>query len=187
MNYVNDTTKSVFKQHLSNNRHPPMCLSNAPAVREFIANAEAQPATLLPFVVQQQQHLWIQPQPEAEVTMGNNDDISDDQTSSTDDTSDDEGSEEEEDGFQGNIINWDEDDGLLSSDELMRRLNVYRGYERPRNDEDWRIIFEYMSSCSFLNTGQEYEFREWQEDQVPQFREWCDDDEDDDDDDDDID
>ena len=136
-----------------------MCLSNAPVVREFIANA-AEPATLLPIVVQQQ-HPWIQPQPEGDVTMGNND-IWDDQTPSTADTPDD-------DGFLGNIINWDpaEDDGFLNitddDDEIERRLNVYRGLERPRNDEDWRMIFEYHSAGLSLITGQEYEFREWQD------------------------
>jgi len=184
--FVNDTTNSVYKQHLSTTQNPPMCLSNAPVVREFIANAEQQPATLIQFLVQQQ------PQPEGDVTMGNND-IWDDQTPSTVDTPDDDGflgnivnwdPAEDDDGFLGNIINWDpaedddgylenlnfdpaEDDGFLDitddDDEIERRLNVYRGLERPRNDEDWRMIFEYHSSGLSLITGQEYEFREWQD------------------------
>ena len=56
------------------------------------------------------------------------------------------------------------DDQEEEEQEQERQLNVYRGLERPRDDEDWRMIFDHYTTDGLaLVTGMEYQFREWED------------------------
>lgn len=74
------------------------------------------------------------------------------------------------------VLDDQEDFGLLGPDddtpffsnnfeqdeeEEERQLEVYRGLQRPRDDEDWRLIFERFSNQLFDITGVRQEFHEW--------------------------
>ena len=50
---------------------------------------------------------------------------------------------------------------LAYQEEEERRWNVWRGVRRPRDDDDWREIFESYSQQQFNLFGISYEFFEW--------------------------
>ena len=154
-----------------------MCRSNAPVVR---ANEEESPgATILPFVISTVVviHPWIQQHNNNNATtttdvimIGNNN--MDSYWDSEEDTVN--------MMMMMHEINTSYDDEFLllplhddnnnnnddqeEEQEQERQLNVYRGLERPRDDEDWRMIFDHYTTDGLaLVTGMEYQFREWED------------------------
>jgi hypothetical protein len=61
-----------------------------------------------------------------------------------------------------------EDNGLVADtppdDTDEERLwAVYRGIQRPYDDDDWRRVWAYCANELFIVTGVEYEFCEWED------------------------
>ena len=52
--------------------------------------------------------------------------------------------------------------GLLGPDDIERMWNVYRGVERPRDDDDWYACWKYSTDSLFYVTGLTYEFEQWE-------------------------
>ena len=168
-----------------------MCRSNnnTQVTRASAADATViiLPFVISPVVVVTALHPWIQQQQQttttdADVTMGNNmdfwDNYSDEDTLIYDtNNSNSRTASSENDGSFLLLPTTTTDD-----DEQERQLNVYRGLERPRDDEDWRMIFNHFTAGLALitATGMEFEFREW-EDAWMMDTEYANDDDDNDD------
>ncbi len=86
---------------------------------------------------------------------------------------------EEEDEF-GPLAPWSDNDTIVADDHYRlddieefgllgleeegteRMWNVYGGYERPRDADDWRACWEFCTQALQFVTGLTYEFEEWQ-------------------------
>lgn len=163
----------VYKEdHSQKQQTAKMCLSNAPIVREFIATSAAVAAleqtTLLPFVINTTTtiHQWIQPQPviiDDVIMVDNNPTTAAEDPFSSWTFSPQQQQQHDVDDMD--MGNWDPAEDNITDDdrENERRLSVYRGLQRPHNDEDWHMIFEHCTAGLSDITGLVYEFHEWQD------------------------